>query len=76
MNRHLLVMNVWMFSHKTFFLKNASDNLKNRCHFKFILGHAAFQLLSELTFFLKFSLLLLGNQKTLASIKIWVTVDY
>ena len=48
-----------MFSHKTkTFSYKPSNYLKNKYHFKLIIGHAAFQLLSELTFSFKFSLLL------------------
>ena len=47
------------FSHKTQkFSSNLNDNRKHRYHFKLILGHAAFQLLSESTSSLNFSLLL------------------
>ena len=56
MNRHLLGKNLNVF-HKIF-ITNHNDNLKNRYHFKLIVDYATFQLLSESTCFLKFSLLL------------------
>ena len=37
------------------FLINSSDNVKSRCHFKIILSHSVFQLLSESNFSLEFS---------------------
>ena len=49
MNRHLLVKNLNVFLQnfpKNFaqnFLTDPNDYLKNRCHFKLILCHAAFQ---------------------------------
>ena len=58
MNRHLLGKHLDVYHKTQKFSYNPSDILKNKCHFKLIFGHAAFQLLSELTFPLKFSLLL------------------
>ena len=58
MNRHLLGKNLIFPTKLNIFHTNPNDNLKNRCHSKIILGHAAFQLLFESTFSLKLSLLL------------------
>ena len=50
---------MWFFPTKPkIFLANPNDNLKNRCHFKLTPDHEGFQLLFELNFFCKSSLLL------------------
>ena len=54
-----------MFFHNTLstkmLLTNPNDNLRNRCLSKTIFGNTVFQLLFELTFFLKLSWLLNGS---------------
>ena len=40
------------------FHAHPNDNLRNRCHYKIILGHVVFQVLFESNFFLQISLLL------------------
>ena len=57
MNRHFLGKNLDAFPQNSKLFSQILV-IKNRYHFKLILGHAAFQLLSESIFSLKFSLLL------------------
>ena len=52
MNRHLLGKKLRCIPTKlNIFLANPNENLKNKCHYKIIFGHAVIQLLFKSTFF-------------------------